>query len=106
MNKNTLKIAIIALTVATALIHIALALPSDILFYLNGLGYLTLLAALYLPQFARYHNLARWALMAFAAVTILAWILIATPSLLGYIDKTIEVLLIVLLFIDSRQRSG
>ncbi|MBK7893730.1 MAG: hypothetical protein IPJ90_02290 [Anaerolineaceae bacterium] len=49
--------AIVGLTVATALIHIVLGVMAGgtflIIFLLNGLGYLALLAALYfLPQFA------------------------------------------------------
>lgn len=45
---GTLRIGIIVLTAATALIHLQLNFP-DPVFILNGLGYLTLLAALYLP---------------------------------------------------------
>ena len=41
--------------------------------------------------------------MGFAAVTILAWIILGRPyTTLGYITKLIELALIVLLFIDTR----
>jgi hypothetical protein len=107
MNNNILKIAIIILTVATALIHIVLAIPATLyMFYLNGIGYLVLLAAHYLPQLRQYRNLTRWALIAFAAVTILAWVFVGERSLIGYADKAIEVILIVLLFIEGRQDAG
>jgi hypothetical protein len=50
-----LRAGIVLLTLGTALIHLQLDFP-DPVFILNGLGYLTLLAALYLPipRIARY----------------------------------------------------
>lgn len=109
MNENQAKfgavqIGIIILTLATALIHISLLFP-DPLFILNGLGYLTLLAAFFLPiDFLRErHNLVRWGYIIFTAVTILAWVAIGERSTLGYVTKLIEVGLIVLLFVDGRQ---
>jgi len=106
-NKITigpLQWGIILLTIATAGIHISLLFP-DVLFILNGLGYLTLLAALYLPipALATYRHWVRWALTGFAALTIILWVIMGGRGPLGYIDKTIEVVLIVLLFIESRQ---
>ena len=51
----------IVLTVGTALIHLYLGLQGFPLFVLNGLGYLTLLAALTLPipRISDYRNLTR-----------------------------------------------
>jgi hypothetical protein len=46
---NPLKVGVIVLTIGTALIHLYLGLQGFPLFILNGLGYLTLLAALTLP---------------------------------------------------------
>ena len=104
-----LQIGIYVLTLATGLIHLVvlnlllgnLSIP----FTLNGLGYLALLAALVLPiPFLRANRqLVKYILMGFAAVTILAWIIIGRPyTTLGYITKLIELTLIVLLFIDTR----
>lgn len=109
--KNTrfgaLQIAIILLTLATAIIHLALGISfGDTLFILNGIGFLGLLAVLYLPQFRSYQNYARWALMAFAAVTVLAWVVITgfdLSSTLGVITKLIEIALIVCLFLEGRK---
>jgi len=101
-----IQIGIFLLTIATALVHFSLAVPDPIqnwMFVLNGLGYLTLLAAFFLPQLKQFHGLVRWALIAFAAVTIIAWVLIGQKYWLGYTDKFIEMVLIVLLFIDMRQ---
>jgi hypothetical protein len=98
-----LRAGIIALTLATAFIHLQLAFP-DPVFILNGLGYLALLAALYLPQLARYRNLMRWVLVGYAALTVLLWILIGARTPIGYIDKAIEVALISLLLLEARRR--
>lgn len=101
-----LQIGIVLLTVATALIHIALAIPDTlVLFYLNGLGYLALLAARYLPLgfLAPYRRWARWALIVYTAITVVAWVAIGDRSAIAYIDKAIEVALIVLLFLEGRR---
>lgn len=45
---NGLRIVVILLTLATAIIHLQLNFP-DPIFILNGLGYLGLIAALSLP---------------------------------------------------------
>jgi hypothetical protein len=112
MNSSSLspaKIAIILLTVATAAIHFSLLFP-DPIFILNGLGYLTLLAAYFLPlPFARDNrSLVRWAYVGFTAVTILAWVVMGDKSwpagMLGYITKLIEVVLIALLWRDKPVR--
>ena len=88
MNQTRIQItprllAIVVLTVATAIIHIALAFvalgagdtTTFIMFMLNGLAYLILLAAYYLdlPLARDYPRLVRWAFIALTAVTILAW---------------------------------
>ena len=112
MNNGSFKlgfvqIAIILLTLATAGIHISLLFP-DVMFTLNGLGYLSLLAAYFLPMllFRKNHNLVRWVFMGFTLFTILAWVLMGDKSwpggALGYITKTIEVLLVVTLWSDRR----
>ena len=99
-----LGVGIAALTLGTALIHLSLNFP-DPGFILNGLGYLTLLAALYLPvpQIARYRNLARWVLIGYAALTILLWILLGDRTAIGYTAKAIEVALITLLLLEARR---
>jgi len=105
-----LQIGIIVLTIATALVHLTLGLtttPPLILFILNGIGYLTLVGALYLPipQLSQYHALLRWVLIVFAAVTIIGWIFTGDKTLIiGYPTKVVEVALIVLLVIEARQK--
>jgi hypothetical protein len=110
-----LQWGIILLTVITALIHFSLAYPAithlrvsflSILFLLNGLGYLALLAALYLPiaPLAGYRAWARWVLMGFTALTVILWVIMGGRFSLAYIDKVVEIALIVLLWLDSRSR--
>jgi len=112
---GAVQIAIIVLTIATALIHLILAFfrPDPTLtplFILNAVGYLVLLAGLFLDiPFARERRgLIRWALIGLTALGILAWLAIGDKSwpggALGYVTKLIEVVLIILLFVDRGQR--
>jgi hypothetical protein len=113
-----LGVGIFLLTLATAAIHLYLALTAVaymgfnfgvMLFILNGLGYLTLLAALQLPipQLARFRSAARWALITFAALTIVLFFLMAPEyTIVGYVDKAIEVALIALLLADAYTASS
>src|SRR5215210_716931 len=99
-----LRVGIIILTIGTALIHFSLNFP-DPGFILAGLGYLTLLAALYLPvpRLTRYRNTVRWVLVGYTALTIFLWILLGVRGPLGYADKAIEVVLILLLLLAARR---
>ena len=103
LNLTSNRIWIILLTIITAFVHLYLSLssqPIDLMFFLNFLGYLGLLAAfiLPLPVTANYHGLVRWAFMAFTAVTIMGWILIGQRIWFAYPDKVIELVLIFLLW--------
>ena len=137
-----LQIAIIALVVITALVHLQrgigmslggfgggapppggganrpqggppggfnmfqyLPLPLSTLFLLNGIGYLVLGTALYLPALQRYRHIVRWLLIIFAATTFVLYFLLNGFRLnpIAGIDKIAELSLIVLLFIDGRQ---
>jgi hypothetical protein len=114
----SLGVGIFVLTVATAVIHLYLALSAIgsmgfnfgvMLFILNGLGYLGLLAVLQLPirQLARFRSAARWTLIAFAALTIVLFFIIAPEyTIIGYVDKAIEVALIALLLADAYTASS
>jgi hypothetical protein len=76
------------------------------MFILNGIGYLALLVALYLPQLRAYQNYTRWALIGFTAVTIVAWAVITGFDLtnpIALITKLIEIALIVCLFLEGRK---
>jgi hypothetical protein len=113
-----LGVGIFVLTLATAVIHLYLAITAIplmglnfgvMLFILNGLGYLGLLAALQLSvrQLARFRSAARWALVAFAALTIVLFFVMAPEyTIIGYVDKAIEVALIALLLADAYTASS
>ena len=125
---GALQIAICVLAVATAAIHIYLGAITHImvntqpeataaaggatalgffaaLFYLDGLGYIVLTAALYHPAFARFRRLTRWALIALTVATIVAYFALIQGhyDAMGIVDKIIEVILIVLLVMEGRR---
>jgi len=105
-NIGPIQIGIILLTLGTAIIHLYLGIPNNMtMFILNGIGYIVLLIALFLPQLGRYNNIVRWILIAYIAITIVAWVFIGARTNIGYLDKVIEIALIVLLIIDSRLKS-
>ena len=102
---RTSQIALIILTVITALIHFERAIEDPdirILFVLNGLGYFALLAAFYISTFQRFHTLIRWAFIAYTAITILlyfVWVAMSSEWTipLGPISKLVEAAMIVIL---------
>jgi hypothetical protein len=89
----------------------------DPLFTLNGLGYLGLLGAYFLPIpfFQHRHKWVWWALFVYASITIVAWLVISV--VMGFIESaapffthdtayglsatTIEVILLFLLWKDK-----
>ena len=96
-------LVILELTLATALIHLSLG---GVLFTLNGLGYLGLAAAylaavlIPVPLVRRYSWLPRVGLAAYAAVTIVAYLVIGPYFTLGWITKGIELAIIGLVTVD------
>lgn len=99
-----LNIFVVLLTLTTALTHIALNFP-DLVFILNGMGYLALIAGLYLPisQFDARRRLIRRVFMAYTLLTILLWVAIGERSPTGFFNKLIEVTLLLTLFLAERQ---
>src|SRR5829696_2212224 len=60
-----------------------------------------------LPQAARFRGAARWVLVAYTALTIVLFFLMApTYTIIGYVDKAIEVALIALLLADAYAASS
>src|SRR5918995_1259935 len=95
---------VVLLTLIAAAVHLSLLFP-DPAFILNGLGYLMLLAALYLPVpwLVAHRRAVRWALIGYAALTILLWTAIGERNALGYLTTADEVALVLLLLIESRR---
>ena len=122
MKLKTIDYFIIILVLATALLHLAAAFDKtlfpdgtpDPLFTLNGLGYLGLLGAFYLPIpfFQKQHKLAWQVLFGYVILTILAWLAIwvginvignhvpffSRDSIYGVPAKIIELVLLYLLW--------
>lgn len=101
---------IILLTLATASIHLYFAFLDEqmsrmavVLFILNFLGYVVLLSALYVPVpvLVRLRPLTRALLVAFAVATIAGYLYVGVFELIGWIDKAIEALLIMLLLVEA-----
>jgi len=124
MKFTTKQYGIIGMTLITAVLHLLAAVDkqlfpdgADPLFILNGLGYLGLLGAYFLPIsfFQNKHGMVRWAFIGYAILTIAAWIFIwviqyviiggenffAHDSLYGIPAKTAEVVLIFCLRADK-----
>jgi hypothetical protein len=125
---GALQIAICVLALVTAAVHIYLGVITQImvatqpeataaaggaaalgffaaLFYLDGVGYIVLTAALYHPALARFRRLTRWALIALTAATIVAYFALIQGhyDAMGIGDKIVEVVLIVLLVMEGRR---
>lgn len=108
MNLSLKHYGIILSNLATAILHISLW--PDIMFTLNGLGYLGLLGAYFLPIrfFQERHRLVWWVLVGYTLLTIILWVVMGnkefvagTSSATGYYAKAAEVLLLAFLFADK-----
>jgi hypothetical protein len=98
-----LTAAIVALTAATAYIHLGLG---GLLFTLNGLGYLGLAVLVVIGAVApvaiveRFSWFPRLALAGYTALTIVGYLVMGPYFTLGFIAKGIEVGIIALVTID------
>ena len=108
-NNRLFQYGIIVLTAVTALLHLGLAfaLPDPLftpLFVLNGIGYITLLILYLLPQLGKYRAVIRWLFIGFTAITIVGYFIANADNYnaFGLVDKAVEALLIVLLFLDRK----
>jgi hypothetical protein len=99
-----IRTGVILLTLLAAAVHLSLLFP-DPVFILNGLGYLALLAALYLPisRLVPHRRVVRWALIGYATLTILLWVVMGERTLLGYSTTAGEVALVGLVVLEGRR---
>jgi hypothetical protein len=81
-----------------------------ILFILNGLGYLALVSALYLPALQHVRRITSFLLVGYTALTLMLWYLLgnrSTEGLMDYSVPLVEGVLIVLLLVKSwQERQG
>ena len=99
-----IRTGVILLTLFAAAVHLSLLFP-DPVFILNGLGYLTLLGALYLPisRLMPHRRIVRWALIGYATLTILLWVVMGEHTLLGYSTTAGEVVLVGLVVLEGKR---
>jgi hypothetical protein len=108
MKHSTLHAVILVSGLITGLVHLVLLSVQlgelSVLFVLNGLGYLTLLGAFFWnpPIVASRRSLMHYAFIAYAAVTILAWIPAGSRTPTGYLTKLDELVLIAALVMHLR----
>lgn len=108
------SIAIILFALGTAFAHLYLAMQPDedlrFWFLLNGIGYLGLLGAFFLPALKAYQGIIRWVLLGYTLLTIILWFFLGGPSE-GTLDpldvtvKVIEVVLCLLLIVHWRKNA-
>lgn len=103
---------IILATLATALLHLSLfpRLGPDPI-ALNGLGYLALLGAYFLPIpfLQQRHKLVGWALLGYTVLTFILWVIMGDKTFtfdfsnaaIGYYAKTAELFLMGFLLADK-----
>ncbi len=108
LHIRPVQAGIIIMTLITALFHLYLSTQPDsrlrFWFFLNFVGYVVLLMALYLPQIRIEKRWLRYALIAYTMLTIICWLLLARPYDPNDIPiKLIEVVLICLLLVEDRQ---
>jgi len=111
MKLNTKQYGIILAGLATALLHLSLYSkmgPDPIV--LNGLGYLALLGAYFLPIsfFQQNHKLVWWGLFGYTILTFVLWVVMGdkhfvagTNSAIGYYAKAAELFLLGFLWSDK-----
>ena len=93
-----LRASVVLLTLTTAAIHASLG---GLLFTFNAAGYAALAVAMILPgQIGQGRWLVRLALIGFTAATVGGWVLFGARFPLAYLDKGVEVVLIVFLAIE------
>lgn len=112
MSRSTVRLAILVLGLFTAFVHLIVLNVSfvrdtgspDLLFTLNGLGYLGLLAAFFwkLPWISERRSLLHYLFIGYTAVTILAWVAMGARNVIGYATKLDEVLLIAALWMHLK----
>jgi peptidoglycan/LPS O-acetylase OafA/YrhL len=105
---GALDLGIMLFTLITAVVHIYMwTFPDEelrIWFLLNGIGYVGLLIALYLPQLYPLRQVICYVMIAYAALTVVLYIFLGQPyDMVGVGTKIIEVLLIAMLLVKGRQ---
>ena len=108
MNLSIKHYGIILAGLVAAYFHVILF--PDIMFTLNGLGYIGLLGAYFLPIpfFQQRHKMVWWGLVGYTLLTIALWAIMGnkqfeagTTSAIGYYAKISELFLLGFLWADK-----
>ena len=107
---GALQVLIVALALTAAVIHFSRAVVNPhitVLFTLNGIGYLGLVALLYLPVAAPWRHLTRRILMGYTALTFVLFFVWGAMKgewlVLGFVCIAVEALLLGALWWESRR---
>ena len=110
MNLTAKHYGILLFGLATAILHLSLFSKMGVdPIVLNGLGYLALLGAYFLPIpfLQQRRNLVWWAFIGYTVLTCVLWIILGdknfvpgTPSATGYYAKAAELFLMGFLLAD------
>ncbi len=112
MNKSVLRGVILVTGLITAGVHLFMNVVMghfDLLFTLNGLGYLGLLTAFFfnVPWISRQRALLTYLFILYAVTTIIAWFILGSMTdPIGISTKIDEVILIIALFLNLRAEKG
>ena len=105
---SLVQLVMLAAALTAAAIHLYLGLKfADVIFVLNGIGYIGLVGMYLLPiNFLKpFHNLIGWALMGYSALTIILWaIMNGKPDPVGLLALGVEAAIIVTVLLDMRGR--
>ena len=102
INFSPIHYAIIVATLITAVIHMALG---DFILFLNGSGYLVLLALYLLPWFSAWQGRVRWLFLLYIGITIVGYFIVHRDGQwqedgLGLMTKVVEVILVLLILFE------
>jgi hypothetical protein len=114
MKLSQTQIGIIVSGLATALLHLFLFTKMGFdPIVLNGIGYIGLLGAYFLPIpfFRQKHKLVWWVLVGYTILTIILWAILGdkhfvlgmSSAAIGYYAKTAEIFLLVFLWNDRKK---
>jgi len=100
-----LRLSVVWLALATAAIHATLG---GWMFLANAAGYTVLAVAMIAPIafLGRFRWLVRAALIGFAVVTIVGWLMFGARFQLAYVDKVIELMLVAVLIAELHLHDG
>ena len=106
---SLLQLGVLALGVMTAILHLIVGIEGEWLLLLNGLGYLGLMALLYLPLNFIQKQMKQplhWVVLGYTVITLVGYFVthpLGAYDSFGLLTKLVEVLLIVAVWLRLQQ---